>query len=213
MFLSGLNYKIIGGIVAVAIPLMVVLVYLIMQPNQKIIKPYQYNRLVGFYDEDNADAEEWRYQQKNSILAIGSGGLYGKGLNNNTITSVKNGNYLDEAHTDFIFTIVGEELGFVGTVSVVLLMLLTIIECFIIGSRAPDLAGQLVCYGLGSLLGIQSLINMGVVTMLLPNTGLTLPFVSSGVSSLLSLFSCLGIVLNISIQRNRNHYNEEDTLL
>lgn len=89
MYMAGLSYKIIGGVLAVAIPVAVVLIYLIMQPNQKIIEEYQYNRIIGFYDENNEVAERINYQQKNSVMAIGSGGLWGKGLNNNTTTSVK----------------------------------------------------------------------------------------------------------------------------
>ena len=123
MYMAGLSYKIIGGVLAVAIPVAVVLIYLIMQPNQKIIEEYQYNRIIGFYDENNEVAERINYQQKNSVMAIGSGGLWGKGLNNNTTTSVKNGNYISEPQTDFIFCIVGEELGFVGASAVIILLL------------------------------------------------------------------------------------------
>ena len=93
MYIGGLSYKIIGGILAVAIPTVIVLVYLILQPNQKILETYQYNRIVGFYDENNEVADAISYQQNNSIMAIGSGGLWGKGLNNNTTTSVKNAIY------------------------------------------------------------------------------------------------------------------------
>lgn len=211
IYLSGLNYKIIGGIVAIIVPIVIILIYLVMQPNQKILKDYQYNRIIGFYDENNEDAAKIRYQQENSVLAIGSGGLYGKGLNNNDITSVKNGDYLSEAHTDFIFTIVGEELGFVGSLSVILLLALIVFECFLTGSRAPDLSGKLICCGLGALIGFQSIINLSVVTMLVPNTGLTLPFVSYGLNSLFGLFACLGTVLNVSLQYKRN-YDEEELL-
>ena len=212
IFLSGISYKIVGIVFAITIPIAVLLVFLIMQPNPKVkfLQSYQYKRIHAFFDREDKSGEQYRYQQENSILAIGSGGLYGKGLNNNSITSVKNGNYLDEAHTDFIFTIVGEELGFVGTFSVIILLILIIVDCFITGSRAPDMAGRLICQGLGCLIGIQALINMGVVTMLLPNTGLTLPFVSSGVSSIISLFTCLGILLNVSIQRKNKLHSEEE---
>lgn len=201
MYVAGLSYKIIGGVLAVAIPVAIVLVYLIMQPNQKILEEYQYNRIIGFYDENNEVAERIRYQQENSIMAIGSGGLWGKGLNNNTTTSVKNGNYISEPQTDFIFCIVGEELGFVGSSAVIILLLLIIIECFYVGANAPDLAGHIIACGFGILLTIQSFVNIGVVTMIIPNTGLPLPFVSYGLSSLLSMFACIGVVLNIGLQR------------
>lgn len=203
MFLSGVHYKIISGILIISIPIICVFGYFVMQPDSGILEKYQYNRIIGFFQEDNEEAEKIRYQQENSLLAIGSGGLTGKGLDNNTVTSVKNGNFLSESHTDFIFTIVGEELGFIGGASVILLLLLIIIECFITGSRAPTMHGRLFCFGFGVLIGIQSFINISVATMLLPNTGVTLPFVSYGLTSLVSMYCGVGIVLNIGLQRNK----------
>jgi rod shape determining protein RodA len=201
MYIAGLSYKIILGILSVMIPVAVVLIYLIMQPNQSIIESYQLERIVGFYDKNYEDYEKVIYQQKNSVMAIGSGGLWGKGLNNNTTTSVKNGNYISEPQTDFIFCIIGEELGFVGTSTVIILLLLIVIECFYIGANSPDLSGRIISCGFGFLIAIQSFINICVVTKLIPNTGLPLPFVSYGLSSLVSLFACVGVVLNIGMQR------------
>ena len=136
-------------------------------------------------------------------MAIGSGGLTGKGLYNNTVTSVKNGKLLSESHTDFIFTIVGEELGFVGAAAVILLLFMIVLECFITGSRAPTFSGKLFCFGFGVLTAIQSFVNIAVATFLLPNTGVTLPFVSYGLTSLLSMYIGVGIVLNIGLQRTK----------
>ena len=136
-------------------------------------------------------------------MAIGSGGLHGKGLNNNTTTSLKNGNYLSEPQTDFIFCIVGEELGFVGTSGVIVLLFMIVLECLFIAAHAPDLAGRIIAAGYGIMIAAQSFVNIGVVTMLLPNTGLPLPFVSYGLSSLLSLYAGLGVVLNVSLQRKK----------
>ena len=89
MYVAGLSYKIIGALFAIAIPVAAVLLYMLLQPDQKILEEYQYNRLVGFYDKNNEIAARINYQQVNSVMAIGSGGLWGKGLNNNTTTSVK----------------------------------------------------------------------------------------------------------------------------
>lgn len=203
MYMGGLSYKIIGGIFAVAIPAAIVLIYLVMQPNQKILEKYQYNRIIGFYDENNEVAEIISYQQNNSVMAIGSGGLWGKGLHNNTTTSVKNGNYISEPQTDFIFCIVGEELGFVGCSAVIILLALIILECIITGIHAADTAGMILCFGFAALVGFQSFINISVVTKMIPNTGLPLPFVSYGLSSLLSLFIGVGLVLNVSLQRKK----------
>ena len=203
MYIGGLSYKIIGGLFAVAVPVAIILVYLLLQPDQKILDEYQYNRLVGFYDEDNEIAEIINYQQVNSEMAIGSGGLWGKGLNNDREDSVKNGNYIAEAQTDFIFTIVGEELGFVGTMSVIVLIALVTFECFYMGAHAPDMAGRIICCGMGGIIAFQSFVNMGVATRLLPNTGLPLPFVSYGLSSLLSLMVGMGIIFNVGLQHKK----------
>ena len=94
MYIAGISYKIIAGVFAIAIPAVFVLVYLLLQPNQTILDDYQYNRLIGFYDEDNEIAKRINYQQDNSLIAIGSGGLWGKGLNNESEYSVNNGNYI-----------------------------------------------------------------------------------------------------------------------
>lgn len=202
MFLSGIHYKIITGVLVIAIPIVLVVGYIAIQPESGILEEYQYNRLIGFYQKDNESAKDDKWQQENSVLAIGSGGLTGKSLNDSSdIISVKEGNFLPESHTDFIFAIVGEELGFVGAAAVIILLFAIVIECFITGSRAPNLHGRIFCYGFGVLLGLQSFVNIGVTTMILPNTGLTLPFVSYGLTSLISMYCGIGIVLNIGLQR------------
>ena len=207
IYLGGLNYKIIIGLVLCAMPFVLVIVYLLaFHPEVKILSTQQYNRLVGFYQPENEDAAAIRYQQENALLAIGSGGLTGKGLYNNDETSVKNGNLLPECHTDFIFTIICEELGFIGAISVLVLLLLIIFECFFTGARVKDFKGRLFCYGIGSMIAIQSFVNIAVNTMLLPNTGLTLPFVSYGLTSLLSLYIAIGIVINIGLHRTADLY-------
>lgn len=203
MFLSGIHHKIVTGVLIVAIPLVCILGYYVAQPGNVILKGYQYNRIVGFFQEDNEKAKDLRYQQENSLLAIGSGGLTGKGLDNNDVTSVKNGKLISESHTDFIFTIVGEELGFIGAAALIILLFLIVLECFITGQRAPTLSGKLFCFGFGVLVGVQSFVNVAVATMLLPNTGVTLPFVSYGLTSLIMMYCGVGIVLNIGLQRNK----------
>jgi rod shape determining protein RodA len=199
IYTAGLSYKIIVSLIAVMIPVAAVLVYLIMQPGQTILSTYQYERIVGFYDETN----DLNYQQDNAVLAIGSGGLWGKGLNNDSEDSVKNGDYIPEPQTDFIFAIVGEELGFVGTAGVILLLALICFECVYVGAHAQDMAGKIICIGIASIIAVQTFINIAVVTKMMPNTGLTLPFVSYGLSSLLSLYIGMGFVLNVGLQRRK----------
>ena len=138
-----------------------------------------------------------------SIMAIGSGMLTGKGLDNNTITSVKGGNFISEPQTDFIFAVVGEELGFIGSCVVIGLILLIVIECLRVAKDARDMRGHLVASGVAGIITFQAFVNIGVATGILPNTGLPLPFVSYGLSSLLSNFICIGLVLNVGLQRNR----------
>ena len=198
LFIAGINYKIIGRAAAVLIPAAIVVLYLIMQPDQTIIKGYQVNRILGWrYPQKYPDDA---YQQQNSIMAIGSGQLWGKGLNNDNFDSVKNGNFISEPQTDFIFSVVGEELGFVGSAAVIILLMLISLECILIGRKAKDLAGRLICCGMAALVGFQSFVNISVTTGLLPNTGLPLPFVSYGLTSLVSLYIGIGIVLNVGLQ-------------
>lgn len=198
LFIAGISYKIIGIAAAICTPAAVVLLYLIMQPDQDIIKGYQLLRILAWrYPKKYPDLA---YQQQNSIMAVGSGQLWGKGLNNNSFDSVKNGNFIPEPHTDFIFSVASEELGFVGAATIVVLLMLIALECILIARRAKDLAGRLICCGMAALIGFQSFVNICVTTGLMPNTGLTLPFVSYGLTSLVSLYMGIGIVLNVGLQ-------------
>ena len=126
--------------------------------------------------------------------------LTGKGLNNTTTESVKNGDFILEPSTDFIFAIVGEELGFIGSCIIIALLLLIVIQCILIGRRSQNLSGRIICCGVGGLIGIQSFINIGVATQLIPNTGVPLPFISYGLTSLVSLYIGIGLVLNVGLQ-------------
>lgn len=198
LFLGGLSYKIILGVLAVVIPAAALFISLILQPDQKILEYYQWIRIMSWLQPEKY--AENVFQQKNSIMAIGSGQLWGKGLNNDTVFSVKNGNFIPEPQTDFIFAVAGEELGFVGSAIILALLLLIVIECILMGRRAKDLSGQLICGGVAVWIGFQTFVNICVVTGMMPNTGLTLPFVSYGLTSLVSLFIGIGLVLNVGLQ-------------
>ena len=143
-------------------------------------------------------------------MAIGSGRLTGKGLDNEDISSVKNGNFISEPQTDFIFAIVGEELGFVGAAAIIVLLLLITIECLLIARKARDQAGMLIASGMAALVGFQSFMNISVATGLMPNTGIPLPFVSYGLTSLLSLYIGMGIVLNVRLQAEQKTVSYSD---
>lgn len=199
LFIGGLDYRIIAGVLAVVIPFVVIFLTLVLQPDQQLIKDYQQTRILAWlHPSEYINAEG--YQQANSIMAIGSGQLWGKGLNNNVIGSVKNGNFISEPQTDFIFAIIGEELGFAGSCAVILLLFMIALECVMIARRAKDTAGMLICSGMAGLIGFQSFMNIAVATGLMPNTGIPLPFVSAGLTSLVSLFIGMGFVLNVRLQ-------------
>ena len=199
MFMGGLSYKFIGTVLAITIPTAVILFVIVIQPNQPLIHQYQQNRILAWLEPEEYESEE-AYQQLNSIKAIGSGKLTGKGYNSDATTSVKNGNFISEPQTDFIFAIIGEELGFVGCCVVIILILLIVIDCILIGMKAKDTGGRIICAGIAALIGIQSFINISVATMLFPNTGISLPFVSYGLTSLVCLYMGIGFVLNVGLQ-------------
>lgn len=202
LFCGGLSYKIVGSVLAVAVPLVIVFMSLVIQPDQEILHGYQSTRILAWLQPEKFPDEAM--QQQNSIMAIGSGQLTGKGLNNNVIASVKNGNFISEPQTDFIFAVAGEELGFVGCCAIVILLLLMVLECLWIGRNAKDTTGTLICCGTGAFIGFQTFFNIGVTTGLLPNTGLPLPFLSYGLTSLVSLFVGIGLVLNVGLQRRKH---------
>jgi cell division protein FtsW len=160
-----------------------------------LMKEYRVRRLFAFLDpwSDPTDTG-WNVIQ--SLLAIGSGGLFGLGLGK----SKQKFSYLPEHHTDFIFAILCEELGFLGGLSVLLLYFVLAWRGLRIAMRAPDLYGTLLAIGITSMIAFQALLNIGVVTGSLPVTGIPLPFISHGGSSLLMSLAGVGILLNISRQ-------------
>lgn len=157
-----------------------------------ITVPYMKRRLLEFLNPEMA------YQIKQSIISIGSGGLFGVGLGNSTQKYY----FLPEMHTDFVFSILGEELGFLGTMALLGLTFLFVVRGIRIARMAPDMFGFLLASGLTMMVGLQVFINIGVAVRLLPTTGMTLPFISYGGTSLVVSFMMVGILLNISKQGN-----------
>ena len=198
IFVAGFSYKYIGGIFAVVALVVLVFLSYVMREDQTLLEPYQRERIMAWLNPSKYIDEA--YQQQNSIMAIGSGQLSGKGLYNDAVASVKNADYIAEPQTDFIFAVAGEELGFIGTASIIILLLLIVIEIVMIGRNAKDLAGNLICCGVAAWIGFQSFINICVATGLMPNTGVPLPFMSYGLTSLASLYIAIGIVLNVGLQ-------------
>ena len=202
IFLGGLTYRYIVPVIAVIVPAVIILLAIAVQPNQPFLEDYQQKRILAWLDPEEY-ADDGAYQQLNSVMAIGSGQLSGKGYNNDETTSVKNGNFVSEPQTDFIFAIIGEELGFVGCCVVIFLILLIVIQCIMVGLKAKDTGGRIICGGVAALIGIQSFINISVATLILPNTGLSLPFVSYGLTSVVCFFMGIGFVLNVGLQPNK----------
>lgn len=202
IFVAGLSYKIIGIAILCFIPLAGSFIWYIKRPNPLFFKEYQVQRILSFlYPEDYVSTTQ--YQQDNSVMAIGSGQLFGKGLNNSTLATVKDANLISEQQTDFIFSVVGEELGFVGSVLIIVILGLIVVQCIRTARKANDDMGMYIATGVATLIGFQTFINIGVATSLLPNTGIPLPFISYGLSSLVSCCAAIGLVLNVSLQRRK----------
>jgi cell division protein FtsW len=158
-----------------------------------VIEPYRFARLTSFTDpwKDPADTG---YQLIQSLYALGSGGLFGQGLNNSRQKLL----YLTYGESDFVFSIVGEELGFIGAACVILLYLFIVYRGIRVALRCRDRFGSMLAAGITTVFALQVAVNIGVVTGAMPTTGQALPFVSAGGSSLLIFLSAMGVLLNIS---------------
>jgi len=183
-YLAGARVKHMAWVAAAALPLVALAVAL---------KPYRWRRMVTFVNPWD-DPQGSGFQIIQSFLALGSGGLTGRGLGG----SKQKLFYLPEPYTDFIFAIVGEELGLIGAVCVIALFAVLIWRGLRVGLRAPDPFGSYLALGLTVMLATQTLVNLGVVMGALPTKGLPLPFVSFGGSALLMTMFSAGVLLNIS---------------
>lgn len=184
LFVAGFKTSYFAGMACCAIPAALALA---------IFSPYRLKRVTSFlHPFEDKLGDSWQIVQ--SLYAIGSGGLFGLGLGQSRQKFL----YIPEPQTDFIYSIICEELGFVGAVFVILLFALFIWKGIIIARKAPDVYSSLTVSGIIALVAIQVLMNIAVVTSTMPVTGIPLPFFSYGGSSLLILLTEMGIVLNIS---------------
>jgi rod shape determining protein RodA len=161
------------------------------------LKPYQKERLTSFLHPE-ADSQKTGYQLEQSKIAVGSGGIWGKGVRKGSQTQ---GSFLPEPHTDFIFAAWSEEHGFVGAVALLLLYFMVLMRLIHNAQTAPDSAGGFVVMGVVAVLLFHILVNAGMVVGLMPVTGIPLPLMSYGGSSVLFMFLALGIVMNIRMRR------------
>jgi len=160
------------------------------------IYPDKLERVKVFLEKDS-DPLGKGYQIRSSLVAVGSGGIIGKGLGHST----QKWNFLPEPATDTIFAIIAEELGFIGASSVVIVLLFLGMICFIVASRAQDFFAKLCASGIGSLILLQSFVNIGGTLNLFPFTGITLPLISHGGTSLVVTLFALGVMVNIARQQ------------
>lgn len=202
LFISKLDFKVMLTTVGIGtLVLGIALAYIIGNPNQKLLPDYQRNRIVTKIQGGDNLAEN--YQTNQSVHAIGSGGLEGKGLYQGAISQL---NYLPESHNDFIVAIIAEEFGFIGILIVLGIILFMIARGLWIAHAAPDNFGRFIIAGYMGMIAMQTFVNMGVVTSLLPNTGLPLPFISYGGSSLWANMIGIGLVLNVGMRKEKSMF-------
>ena len=188
-FLGGLRWKYIAAIAVVTV--------LVLPVSYSLLKPYQKARLVSFMDPER-DPQGTGYQLIQSQIAVGAGGMFGKGPLKGTQTQLR---FLPVPHTDFIFSAFAEEHGFVGVIMVLSLYFIMIMRVVQNAQTAADRSGMYICMGVGALLLFHMLINVGMVVGRMPVTGIPLPFMSAGGSNLWSNFLALGLVNNVRLRR------------
>ncbi len=206
LFVAKLSYKYIVAALVVILPVGFLCYIDLLSPRHyfidKILGDYQIDRLMLFIYPDPKNpkyAQTWQ-----SIQAIGSGQFSGKGLYNGTLNRL---NYLYESHNDFVFSVIGEEFGFVGCVSVLAAMLVLIGLCIYVANRAVDFQGRMIAACVAGMLCFQTIANVGVAQGILPNTGMSLPFISSGGSSMWINMIAIGLVINVSLFKQKSFFD------
>jgi rod shape determining protein RodA len=188
-FIAGLRWKYVAVIAVVAV--------LVLPVSYHFMKDYQKARLTGFLDPDR-DPQGTGYQLIQSEIAVGSGGMFGKGVTKGTQTQLR---FLPVPHKDFIFSAFAEEHGFVGVLIVLALYFVMIMRIVQNAQTAPDRVGMYICMGVAGLLLFHILVNVGMVAGKMPVTGIPLPFMSAGGSSVWSMFMAVGLVNNVRLRR------------
>ncbi len=190
LFASGIRiWKFVLGFFSIIVSIPLLLSYL---------KPYQRDRVISFLNPEE-DALGRGYQLIQSKIALGSGGFSGKGFLEGTQSYLQ---YLPEKQTDFIFTLIGEEFGFIGTIFIILLFLLVISVCFYISIKSNHIFGRILAIGIGTNLFIYVIMNISMVSGLMPVVGIPLPLVSYGGSAMLAIMISIGLVLNVELNNN-----------
>lgn len=191
LFAAGISYKYIvtsGAVVAAAIPIIW----------NFFLADYQKNRILVLFNPES-DPLNTGYHVMQSKIAIGSGGIFGKGYGQGTQTQL---GYLPVKHTDFIYSVIGEELGIIGALAVVVLLFSIVFRCLYIAKRSNDKYGTYICVGVASMFLAHIFENIGMCIGIMPVTGIPLPFFSYGGSSLITNLIAIGLVLSVSIRKN-----------
>lgn len=203
VFAAGTSYKILTPIVASGIPAGLVLFWYIQQPGNFLLRGYQYERIHVWLNPDD-DPRQLNMQQNDCIRAVASGKLYGKFIQDGGAEgTVRTYSPIPVNESDFIWSVVGEEFGFLGCCLILLLFAIIIFKCFTVAKKAQDFLGRMIALGVGAMFMFQVFANICVATRLFPNTGLPLPFISNGLSSMVSSMIGIGLVMNIGIQPAR----------
>lgn len=202
VFAAGLSYKIVAPVLGVTIPTVLGALWFVQQPIARKLIPdkhwYQVERIISFMNPEKYK-NSLMYQQFHSIQSIASGRLTGK-LLSDSAGSGRNYGWVDVCESDFIFTVIGEEVGFIGCCLIIALLCVIIFMCIRTAIRCNETLGYLIAVGISAMFMFQVFANIGVASMILPNTGLPLPFLSNGISSMVSCSIAIGIILNIGIQ-------------
>ena len=194
LFLGGISFK---HFACLAVPGVLAVPALIF------MEPYRVKRLMAFLNPWASPQAEG-FQLIQSLYGLGAGGLFGVGLFN----SRQKYSFLPFAESDFIFSIIGEELGFIGAMFIVLVFIVLVVSLIIIAKRAKTRFGMLFVAGVASVIAVQTILNIAVVTGSIPPTGLPLPFISAGSTSLIVFMSAIGLCLNISKKSKTSNIGE-----
>ncbi len=199
LWISGLPTKYLVLFASIGL-LVLVLLVILMAAGIKIplIEDYQVERVVNFISPDPNARHGNNYNVEQALITIGSGGLFGQGYGHSSQVQLR---YLKVRHTDFIFSAMASEFGFIGTLLIISLLIFVILRCLHTARVASDTFGSLIAYGVATLLFFQTAVNIGVNLNVIPVTGLTLPFISYGGSSLISLVMGIGLVESVAARQ------------
>ena len=206
LFLGGLYFKTIIISAALALPVLILFYFDMMRASPlfitQILSDAQWQRIQTHLNPAAVDPNAV-LQMDRSLFAIGSGGLYGRGFMQNSV-------FVIHGHNDFVFAVMAEQFGFAGSIALLTVIAAVIIKCFAIAYRAEDDLGRIIAGGVAGLLLFQTFVNVGVVTGLLPNTGMPFPFMSYGGTHMWTHMAAIGLVLNVGLVRARENPPEEE---